>query len=109
MKKKKIIILILVLIFAILAVFYSIYFFTYFNPGKFGDLELREDKTFTLKGCDFTEGFYEVDNGKIYLYLTDEPTKTIIFVLDIVNVNKLKIIANGTNCPQYENAIYIRS
>ena len=109
MKKKKIIILSLVLIFAILAVFYAIYFFTYFKPGKFGDLELKEDKTFTLKGCDFTEGFYEVDNGKIYLYLTDEPTKTIIFVLDIVNVNKLKITANGTNCPQYENAIYIRS
>ena len=54
MKKKKIIILSLVLIFTIFAVFYAIYFFTYFKPGKFGDLELREDKTFTLKGCDFT-------------------------------------------------------
>lgn len=108
MKKKKIVILCLTLVVVFIVLGYTIYFFTTFKPGKFGDLELKQDGTFVLDGCGFEKGFYEVENKNIYLYLTDNPNEKPIFVLKILNVNKLKITGNGTNCPQYTDAVYKR-
>ena len=108
MKIKKIIIFSLVLVVTIVIVFYAVYFLTTFKPGKFGDLELREDGTYSLKGCGFEEGTYEVSGNQIVLYMGEGEYKKDIFKIKIVNVNKLQIVENGTNCPQYSDAIYER-
>ena len=105
--KKKVIIFSLILV-IIFVVFCLIQFFTIFKPGKFGDLELREDGTYSLKGCGFEEGTYEVSGNKIILYMGEGEYKRDIFQIKIINVNKLQIVENGTNCPQYSDAIYER-
>lgn len=105
--KKKVIIFSLILV-IIFVVFCLIQFFTIFKPGKFGDLELREDGTYSLKGCGFEEGTYEVSGNKIILYIGEGEYKRDIFQIKIINVNKLQIVENGTNCPQYSDAIYER-
>ncbi len=105
--KKKVIIFSLILV-IIFVVFCLIQFFTTFKPGKFGDLELREDGTYSLKGCGFEEGTYEVSGNKIILYIGEGEYKRDIFQIKIINVNKLQIVENGTNCPQYSDAIYER-
>ena len=106
--KKKVIIFSLIFVIIIIIAFCLIPFFTTFKPGKFGDLELREDGTYSLKGCGFEEGTYEISGNQIILYMGEGQYKTDIFKIKIVNVNKLQIVENGTNCPQYSNAIYER-
>ena len=54
--KKKVIIFSLILVIIIIIAFCLIHFFTAFKPGTFGDLELRQDGTYSLKGCGFEEG-----------------------------------------------------
>lgn len=105
--KKKVIIFSLILVIIFVA-FCLIQFFTTFKPGKFGNLELREDGTYSLKGCGFEEGTYEVSGNKIILYIGEGEYKRDIFQIKIINVNKLQIVENGTNCPQYSDAIYER-
>ena len=107
--KKKVIIFSLILVIIIIIAFCLIQFFTTFKPGKFGDLELREDGTYSLKGCGFEEGTYEISDNQIILYMGEGQYKTDIFKIKIVNVNKLQIVENGTNCPQYSDAVYKRS
>ncbi len=106
--KKKVIIFSLILVIIIIIAFCLIQFFTTFKPGTFGDLELRTDGTYSLKGCGFEEGTYEVSGNKIILYMGEGEYKKDIFQIKIINVNKLQIVGNGTNCPQYSNAIYER-
>ena len=107
--KKKGIIFSLILVIIIIIAFCLIHFFTAFKPGTFGDLELREDGTYSLKGCGFEEGTYEVSDNQIILYMGEGEFKKDIFKIKIVNVNKLQIVENGTNCPQYSDAVYKRS
>lgn len=106
--KKKVIICGLILFVIVIATFCLVKFSTTFKPGKFGDLELREDGTYTLNGCGNEEGTYEVSDDEIILYIGDEEYKMEAFTIKIINVDKLQIVVNGTNCPQYTDAIYER-